>query len=310
MAIRNLFSKRLKAAQKAGQDDVYQYDNLPGAFRVQVVHIWQRAIGELPVQSYSFRDGTRTVWDLVERDLAEELGVFALGKDRDAFQRVANHFLTSKTTPECLDAIEAVFGAMEIHVASDRHLASIYTEQRPADAIADLNARFREHGIGYQYTDGQIVRIDSEYVHSQAVQPALRLLSGPGFEGPQQEFLRAHEHYRHGKHKESLNEALKAFESTLKAIFDQRGWPYDAKSTAKPLLEVAFKNDLVPSYLDPAFAGVRAILENAVPTTRNRASGHGQGAIPRTVPDYLAAYVLHVAASNIVLLIEAHRAMP
>jgi hypothetical protein len=45
--------------------------------------------------------------------------------------------------------------------------------------------------------------------------------------------------YRNGsnalmsKHKEAINEALKAFESTLKAILDERGWPYDKSRDGK-----------------------------------------------------------------------------
>ena len=40
-----MYSKRKKAAEKAGQEDVFQYDVLPEAFRVQVIHIWVDAIG-------------------------------------------------------------------------------------------------------------------------------------------------------------------------------------------------------------------------------------------------------------------------
>jgi hypothetical protein len=123
--------------------------------------------------------------------------------------------------------------------------------------------------------------------------------------------MRAHKHYREGKYKEAINEALKAFESTMKAICDHRKWKYDKnKDTAKTLLEILLREELVPSYLQNAFSGLRAVLEGAVPTARNRTSGHGQGAAPITVPDYFAAYVLHMTASNIVFLIEAHKARP
>jgi hypothetical protein len=46
MAIYDLFSKRKKIREKEGQVDVYQYDSLPQPFRVQVVHIWNSAIGK------------------------------------------------------------------------------------------------------------------------------------------------------------------------------------------------------------------------------------------------------------------------
>jgi len=40
----------------------------------------------------------------------------------------------------------------------------------------------------------------------------------------------------------------------------------------------------------------------------NRASRHGQGTEARNTPDYFAAYALHQAAANIVMLIEAFKA--
>jgi hypothetical protein len=70
------------------------------------------------------------------------------------------------------------------------------------------------------------------------------------------------------------------------------------------------KNQLIPQYLETYFSGLRQVLEAGVPTVRNKTSGHGQGATPTHVPEHLAAYVLHLAASNIVMLIEAHKALP
>ena len=35
-------------------------------------------------------------------------------------------------------------------------------------ATEKLNHRFREHGIGYQYTDGKVIRVDSEFIHAAA----------------------------------------------------------------------------------------------------------------------------------------------
>jgi hypothetical protein len=136
-------------------------------------------------------------------------------------------------------------------------------------------------------------------------------MQNAGFTGPEDEFMRAHKHYREGNYKEALNEALKAFESTLKAICVARKWPYDKnKDTASRLVEIVLREGLVPSYLDSALGGLRALLTSTVPTARNRESGHGQGPEPLTVPAHLAAYALHATAANIVFLVEAHNAAP
>jgi hypothetical protein len=181
----------------------------------------------------------------------------------------------------------------------------------PDAAIGELNGRFREHGIGYEFVNGEIIRIDSKYLHAEAVKPALNLLHGGRrqFLGPLQEFLAAHERHREGKEKEAIQEALKAFESTMKAICDARKWSYDKKkATAKDLIQVIFDNHLIADYLQSHFTALRSVLEAGVPTVRNKTAGHGQGGTPTSVPPYVAAYALHLAASNIVLLVEAHNA--
>ncbi|MFW2454327.1 AbiJ-NTD4 domain-containing protein, partial [Aliarcobacter butzleri] len=66
-------------------------------------------------------------------------------------------------------------------------------------AINELNYRFKEHGVGFQFVENEIIRIDSELLHSEAVKPALKLLNEKNYKGAQEEFLSAYEHYRHGK---------------------------------------------------------------------------------------------------------------
>lgn len=151
------------------------------------------------------------------------------------------------------------------------------------------------------------MRVDSQYIHAQVVKPAISLLQEMGFRGAEDEFLRAHRHYRVGEYKEAVAEALKAFESTMKAICVARKWSYDANATARILIDTMFKNALLPPMLESQFNGLRTVLEG-LPTVRNKTSGHGQGIDIVPVPDYLAAYALHLAASNIVFLVEAHKA--
>jgi len=170
--------------------------------------------------------------------------------------------------------------------------------------------RFREQGVGYQYESGEIIRVDSQIIHSEAVKPVLRLLSAHRFQGANEEFLQAHEHYRHGRYKECLNDCLKAFESTMKTICDKQGWSYQPTDTAKKLINVCFQNALIPTYLQNQVTSLRSSLESGVPTVRNKLGGHGQGSQPCIVPQYFAAYQLHMTASTILFLIEAEKALP
>jgi hypothetical protein len=49
MGIYETFSKRKKRIENAGKLEVYQYDELPDAFRVQVGHIWRESLGQFYV---------------------------------------------------------------------------------------------------------------------------------------------------------------------------------------------------------------------------------------------------------------------
>ena len=160
-----------------------------------------------------------------------------------------------------------------------------------------------EHGIGYQFESNRIVRIDSKFLHQETVKPALQILKVTHYAGANEEFRKAHEHYRHRRYSEAVSECLKALESTLKVICKKREWPFSADTaTANKLLKIVFEKGLVPGYLESKFTGLRTVLESGVPTIRNRESGHGAGEEPRHIPQHLAAYVIHLTASAIVFI--------
>lgn len=321
MPVWDLFSKREKRKRMQGQEDVFQYDTLPEPFRVQVVLIWRGVLGPwhennmFPVTPDMYPPNGW--WQSIHQVMLQEKGRFALceeGRLNPADQCV--HYLLQQPTENALDIIEVSFQhidgvARQFDLYQRRHYGMPTGD--PDDAIRELNARFREHGIGYEYTGGEIIRVDSKYIHAEAVKPAIQLLHGVGrgFDGPLQEFFSAHERYRKGERKDAISWALKAFESTLKAICTARGWTFDPhKDTASKLIEIVLANGLVPSYLQGQFTALRSVMESGVPTVRNKTSGHGQGPTPTDVPDHLTRYVLNLTASNIVFLLESHRALP
>lgn len=318
MAVLDIFSKRKASSEQADPRSVCQHDVLPEAFRQQVVHIWKSAIGhgrrytDVPRPLAHRRSLQRTVWDGFQEALAREYGRPHIGEhpDDSGFDQ-CRHFLLASSTDEALDVIELTMRFVEERgSAALNGLAWPTASQRATDAIAELNARFHEQGIGYRYEGGTVLRVDSEYVHGEMVQPALLLLSDPRFAGPQQEFLTAHEHYRHQRYKEAIVEAAKAFESTMKAVCDAKGWLYPPTATAKQLIDTLFMQGFLPDYLQSHFSALRSTLESGVPTIRNKTSGHGQGSQIVAVPDYLAAYVLHLTAANIVMLARALKPGP
>ena len=310
MSIVDIFSKRQKRL-RGEAPDVYSYDELPSSFRVQVVHIWRDALGG----GDNYREGqVERAYKIIVETLCREYGVFVLphtraGGRREYIDELVDFFLNETDVEHVLDALELSFRVIDRLTRSWDYLHRQSSDQVATAAIDELNSRLRETGIGYQYSDGEILRVDSEFVHAEVVKPALQLLNQKGFVGAQEEFLKAHEHYRKGNSKEALNESLKSLESLMKAICDRRGWHYSGNATAKTLVQVCFDKGLIPDYWQNSFGALRGLLEGGVPTGRNKLSAHGQGANRTDVPDYTAAYVLHMTAAAIVFLAEADAAL-
>ena len=262
------------------------------------------AIGDPDHATSNIAYNTRhTIWSRIHGTMKRELGVQNLTGNRGSPRNRCRDFLfVYPDVDEVLSLIElAIVSLQSVPRGPLGPLA-------PGDAITELNIRFREHGIGYQYQGGQIITVESLYLHSEAVQPAITLLYDLQFEGALQEFMSAHGHFREGNNKDAIVAAENAFESTMKTICDLRGWDYSQKpATASNLLGVLFGKGFIPNELQSHFQALRTTLASGLPTVRNREGqgGHGQGSEVVVVPDYLAAYCLHLAATNIVFLIEA-----
>jgi AbiJ N-terminal domain 4 len=306
LAILDIFSKRQKKL-RGDAPDVYVYDSLPQPLRTQIIHIWIETLGN---ESQWWEGQVKACYSMIVDALCREYGVFKLhaGRgygDRDYINELANFFLSEDEVEKALDAVEITFRLIDKFTRNWDYLKRDNASELADSAIEELNGRFKEHGVGYQFVDGEIIRIDSELIHNEVVKPALRLLNQTKYAGAQQEFLKAHQHYRAGNAKEALNECLKAFESQMKSICDKRGWRYSGNATAKNLIEACLDNGLIPPFWQQNFTSLRSLLESSIPTGRNKLGGHGQGGTTTEVPDYLVAYMLHMTASALVFLGEA-----
>ena len=313
MGVVDLYSYRKRVADGT-VPDVFVYDELPQDLLVQVVHIWRDAIGpysEPHPYNTSQVPSNNAGWRLIRGTVARERGLLELSGGSDLDKRCEKCLLDTPLLDVALDLIDATFIYLD-RVA--RRFDRRERERRgirltPDEAIAELNVRFQRAGVGFQFEGGMLMRIDSDLIHSEVVRPALQYLNHKGFEGPRDEYRKAHAHYRAGETKAAVTEANNAFESTLKAICDHRRWPYPKGARASDLLKAVRDNRLLPDYLDASFDQLAATLKSGLPKVRGDEGSHGQGATPRETPGYVAAYALHLAAANIVFLVEAHQAM-
>ena len=246
---------------------------------------------------------------MIVETLRRERGLFQLpskkfyqiGNNLDWPNELFNYMLEAQVD-EFLDSTELICKFIERFTHQPSYSGNGDAASSATSAVEEVNYRFLRGGIGYRYSDGEIIKADSELLHSETVVPALEILRLPGYAGAQAEFLKAHEHYRHRRNVEALNECYKAYESLMKSICDKRGWAYDRNKSASHLVETCIKNGLIPPYYHTHMTGLRQILESAVPTPRNKTGAHGAGTTPVSVSDELTSYVIHLTAATLLFL--------
>ena len=310
--------------------DTYQYTVFPREFRIQICHILSDVfLDPKHLDMNNVRDNredfngdfsrllknTFKESERIYKLFLREKGRLSLKSESNSvsnkleYQALLEFICTEVNADDFLTIVELIFTVIENQTSKLEFANRRDSNEIAKHAIAELNQRFREHGVGYQYENGQIIRVDSEFVHTEAVKLALQLLSNPIYKGAQEEFLKAHEHYRHQRYSEALIECLKAYESTLKIILDKNKWEYSPNAAADELTSRIMQSGLVPEFWQQHFRSLKNTLTSGVPTARNKMAGHGAGNEVREIPEYLVSYILHMTASTIVFLVKADEAL-
>ena len=327
--IDKLYFKRQEIVDSELLSD-YKYDVFPKEFRVQIYHIltdvfydvnysgsqgFQNAFREFNGDFTTLANNTNIELRRICKIFSREKGRLSLKSNTNGvsssmdYEAILEFILSEKNVDDLLTIVELVFDIIETKASDEDFGKRNNAYEISKQAIYELNQRFREHSIGYQFENGQIIRLDSEFIHVEAVKPALHLLSNPQYKGAQEEFLKAHEHYRHQRYSEALVECLKAYESTLKIILDKNKWEYSSNATADELTGRVMQSGLVPDFWQQHFKSLKNTLTSGVPTARNKVAGHGAGNEVREIPEYLVSYILHMTASTIVFLVKADEAL-
>lgn len=303
MPIFDLFSKRQKRL-RGEIPEIFTYDQIPNDLRVKIVHIIKDVVGE---DIYGDNQRINKVYEFIQKTLCREYGLFNLGAGYNVSneQQVLNFLLSTDDNEKVLDVIELTFRYADKIIRDDReHSHYANPKLSPDDSINELNDRFKEEGIGYSFESGEIIRVDSTYIHSEITKPTISLLWNRKFQGANEEYLKAHEHYRNGRNKECLTECLKTFESVMKIICKEKGWKFNQTDTARKLIQICFQNELVPTFTQNQFTSLQNLLESGIPTIRNKLGGHGQGHTLQKVDDEMTRYGLNLTGTNIIFLIK------
>lgn len=293
-----LYSERMKK-EKGELVDVYQYTEFNEKFKNQVLGIICDAIGDEDDEEIELIH--KKIYGKVRRRHGMEFPKFF----NSYYQELSKYFVSDLKYEKVLDITELWMREIDLEIRGS--WIEDENELSSEEAIEELNHIFKMNGIGYQYENGMIMRIDDELVHQEAVKPAIQFLNEEGFEGAREEFLEAFDEYKRKKYKDALVKCLKSMESTLKAIFEIKGWKYKSSANAKALIKVAFDNKLIPEFWENHFGYLDKLLECSIPVGRNKLGGHGQGSDIVEVPEEIVSYMLHMTASTIVFLAKASK---
>lgn len=311
MADLNLYSSRNREMPEA-----FQTEDFPRELRIQISEILFDGFPPMQIpdpNGYSQKE-INVQDDLLRKmvkDLRREYGILRLVPRgmiaTDVMGEMIDFLLSEARVERILDMIEHSFSMFNILY---ERCYSYRSSVNVPGLAAELNKRFKQHGIGFQFTGCIVVKMSDPFIHDNMLIPVLRTLSPPKFDGPRQELLEALKNYRNGLLAQSLVECGKALESTMKVICNGRGWEYKKnKATAKALIQVLFEKELLPSQLQNHFSAIRQQLESCIPPLRNqRGVSHGQGDVVVEIPDHIAKYALHMTIVTIQMLIEADEA--
>lgn len=289
-----LYSGRQKRARQ--EQEPYTYDEIPEGLRWQIFCVVEGFLDTNDLFLPLRKEGKE--WKDFWRAIRQEKQLrIPPGRDPEADFRA---YLIKQASVE--DVLDIIVIAIRFAIRNKFPVQA---------AVSDLNIYFRRESVGYKLVIGSksgevlVTRIDSEFLHSEAIVPALALLRKEGFETAHKKFLSAHKHYRDGKHGDCITHANSAFESTMKIICEQRGWKY-GRGTAKDLIAALHTNGLITGPSQKHLKQLADILESGLPLLRNKqSSAHGQGTNAAEPPAHTAAYALHLAAANILFLVQS-----
>ena len=154
----NLFSRTQDHGKKT---DALNYE-LPRELRVQIVQIWQKGFGP----SERFHPGPDMAYHEINRILCEEHMMLQLPQASHCplplCGIIAEYFVNIEDTAKALDVVQVVFTTMEkmLHKINDGHGDAFYKSRfQSSEIIDELNRRFSEKNVGYQYRQGRIEKI-------------------------------------------------------------------------------------------------------------------------------------------------------
>lgn len=229
--------------------------------------------------------GLRELPDELERIYGVDQLTACDKDERDPIDDVLEPFLVTCTGAEVFDVVELFYADMW----DCRH-----NFQRT------LNEAMQEEAVHWILCDGFFLKLDSQWVEEHVMSQAHELLGKGKYDGALDELREARSYLAAEDYKNAVHTAAKSMESLLKAILGREDG--NASVLIRALRETEFYNEL-PEPFTKAF-GENVLM--ALPFTRNKLGGHGQGKDVVSVPRSFAELAVNLAGTFAVFLVKRH----
>lgn len=273
----SVFSKRFRRALDSGQLQV-EFDLRA---RTRISRLLDRYNASIGVQ-HDPNDSWVTSSDIVTEVHGELLDVY--GQSELPGSRDVSKFLAQGPAHGVLDAIELF-------------LSYLSDEQRSA-FVSALNDLLSEEDSPWRLLGGEMVLLNSVFVHEQVVARSYELSADHGFHGVTDEMRRAQNDLADGDSRGAIHNAGSSFESAMQAALGvDRG---TAGELVAQLKADGYFIGLPADFID----GFATNVLMSLPWMRNRLGGHGQGRSPVTVPAPYARLALSLSGALNQFVIE------
>lgn len=298
------FAWRKQKQSRNGEPEIYTYDDAPLHLRHQICLVMSDGIGNFHEPNpYHYRNvpNANLWWDTIHQICRKEIFSYLSYAERwDLKKRFLEYLLNVQDMDDFLSGVE--IGCRVLDALRDKQIEVRGAQQAAGESIEELNGRFEQHAVGYQFENGYIIRVDSKVTHAEIIKPALKLLTSPLFSKANTDFMTAHRHYRANEFKDCVTAAHRAFESMLKAICDIEKWEYGGGDRASDLVTKVSSKGLFTHDFDKSFTAYVAMLKSGLPAIRNDAGAHGEGLMAAAVTAEIARFALNLTASNMLFL--------
>lgn len=282
------------------QNDIVQYEFVDEKIRNQVFILVSRLINEeLKIGDY--------YWKIVEDITMLEFGIPYFRSDSRG-STIHKEMMEQKDI-EALYIIEVMLKKLyelnRIIVEStdaNRHRDS----QKITDIMSKVNKKMLENSLGYEFIEGQLIRVDNKFIHSEVIINAIKLLHEEEFESASNEYHKAFDEYKKGELENALVFARRSFESTMKIICDRLGYHYRQRGQSFELIGILKQNNFIPTELKYHFEKFTDVMQSGLPTVSNKES-HGKGILIEKATEKMVQYALNLCATNIVFLVETYK---